>query len=218
MYENAVDAQNLTIDLSKDVVKVAEMKKVDPVRESGKGTFVTTVCTNEDSAYIRVNLNSQKAMMFVADPSRQNAWKELPALFDTCKAYQESFPDFDIKMHLMPGGASTLLHDDGDGKNKPYGRFIHNINKGKKFEFKMADARGADTHSVKCKNNREHIIVYGTADSFCDSTIAKHRGSYEGEEIGCTVVMDPKSKIKLLYYIFCYWHRLQVLDNFMWLL
>mmetsp|Transcript_21079 Transcript_21079/g.21481 ORF Transcript_21079/g.21481 Transcript_21079/m.21481 type:complete len:158 (+) Transcript_21079:405-878(+) len=98
-------------------------------------------------------------------------------------------------MHLMPGGASTLLHDDGDGKNKPYGQFIHNINKGKKFEFKMADARGADTHSVKCKNNREHIIVYGTADSFCDSTIAKHRGSYEGEEIGCTVVMDPTSKV-----------------------
>jgi len=69
VYENAVDAQNLTIDLSKDVVKVVEMKKFDPV-ESGKWTFVTTVCTNEDSAYIRVNLNSQKAMMFVTDPSR----------------------------------------------------------------------------------------------------------------------------------------------------
>lgn len=61
------------------------MKKFDPV-EYGKWTFVIIVCSNEDGAYIRVNLNSLKATAFVTDLSRQNDQKEFPALFGTCKA------------------------------------------------------------------------------------------------------------------------------------
>mmetsp|Transcript_34034 Transcript_34034/g.38786 ORF Transcript_34034/g.38786 Transcript_34034/m.38786 type:complete len:197 (-) Transcript_34034:846-1436(-) len=81
---NAVDAQDLTIVLSKEVTKVVEKKKCG-TEESGNWTFVTTICSNENGAYIRLCLNTEKAKVFVNYQSRHKDRKEFPVLFGICE-------------------------------------------------------------------------------------------------------------------------------------
>ena len=102
-------------------------------------------------------------------------------------------------MNIMATGkAATSFHSDHstdkEGVRKE-DRLIHCINIGKKIAFRMT--HGKSEHSIVCSTNTQHHIVSGNHCTYCDSKIAKHKGSNMERGIVLTLVADPKPNGKM---------------------
>ena len=135
-------------------------------------------------------------------PSRQSDRQQFPKLYNTIKVYNDELASRCIssKMNIMATSksATSFHHDhkvDHFGVRKE-DRLIHCMNKGKKFAFKMKNAKCE--YPVVCNTtNTQHHIVSGKHCTFCDPMIALHKGSNMDSGIVLSVVADPKPDGKL---------------------
>ena len=200
---NGPNAEVYTIEFGVELIKLLVLKDQEKNRhkDSKLWSFVDFMSNKNDGSYLCVHLQSGPAIAFLTNPLRENHRQQFPKLSNTIKVYNDELAPLCIssKMNIMATGkAATSFHSDHstdkEGVRKE-DRLIHCINIGKKLSFRMTD--GKCEHSIVCSTNTQHHIVSGNHCTYCDSKIAKHKGSNMERGIVLTLVADPKPNGKM---------------------
>ena len=164
-------------------------------------SFVKSMRSKIDGAYVCVNLQSETARAFMEDASRQSDRQQFPQLLKTIQVYNNKLGTLcnASKLNVMPTSKSeTGFHNDS--KVLKQGvldkvRLIHLMNTGKRLDFKMHNEKSE--HSTVCSTNEQHHIISGKSCTYCDEKIAQHKGSNTDSGIVLSVVANPEPGGKL---------------------